>query len=29
MFEKLRDELLEDSILAGQPESSKDWLRKV
>ncbi|KAL6772067.1 FPS1 [Auxenochlorella protothecoides x Auxenochlorella symbiontica] len=29
VFEKLRDELLEDSILAGQPESSKDWLRKM
>lgn len=29
MFEQLRDELVDDALLGEQPDSSKDWLRKV
>ena len=29
VFEELRDELLEDEILKGQPEESREWLEKV
>lgn len=29
MFELLRDELVNDDLLAGQPESSMQWVKEV
>ena len=29
MFEVLRDEIVNDDLLAGQPEASKQWVAKV
>ena len=29
MFETLRDEIVNDEMLAGQPESSKAWVKEV
>lgn len=29
MFERLRDEIVNDEMLAGQPESSKKWVKEV
>lgn len=29
VFEQLRDEIVNDDLLGDQPDSSKDWVRKV
>lgn len=29
VFEQLRDEIVVDDLLAGQPESSKQWITEV
>ena len=29
MFERLRDEIVNDDLLAGQPEASKKWVKEV
>lgn len=29
VFERLRDEIVNDEMLAGQPESSKKWVKEV
>jgi hypothetical protein len=29
VFEQLRDEIVNDEVLAGQPESSKKWVKEV
>lgn len=29
VFEQLRDEIVNDKLLAGQPESSKKWVKEV
>lgn len=29
VFEQLRDEIVNDELLAGQPDSSKAWVREV
>eukprot|EP00887_Chlorella_sp_A99_P003158 scaffold9.g3158.t1 len=29
VFERLRDELVDDELLAGQPDASKEWARKM
>jgi len=29
VFEQLRDELIDDDLLAGQPEESKTWVERV
>lgn len=29
VFESVRDELVDDSLLAGQPQASREWMTKV
>ncbi len=29
MFERLRDEIVNDDLLEGQPEASKKWVKEV
>lgn len=29
VFEQLRDEIVNDELLAGQPEASKQWVKEV